>query len=79
MSMPRHGDDEADRQNMIFVILLFFIKWLIDGVSLNGGLIGIQPEFWKFPVNFPVLREFDPVLFSEGQGGRADRDVRSAV
>jgi hypothetical protein len=45
MPMPRHGDDEADRQNMIFVILLFFIKRLIDGVLLSGGLIGIQPEF----------------------------------
>jgi hypothetical protein len=46
--MIDHFGDDADRQNLVYVILLFFIKWLIDGASVNGigewERIGIQRE-----------------------------------
>jgi hypothetical protein len=49
---------------MVFVILLFSIKWLFQWNVAEREPAGTSENFKKFPVIFPVLREFDPGLFS---------------
>jgi hypothetical protein len=53
-----------DRQNMVFMVLLFSIKWLFQWNVAEREPAGTSENFKKFPVIFPVLREFDPGLFS---------------
>jgi uncharacterized membrane protein YgdD (TMEM256/DUF423 family) len=48
------------------MILLFSINWLFQWNVVERERIGIHQNFKKFPVILPVLREFDPGLFSMG-------------
>jgi hypothetical protein len=60
----RHSALKRDRQNMIFVILLILSNGCFDECRQKGNGSVSGENFQKLPVIFPVLREFDPCLFS---------------